>query len=349
MSENTHLTPVWLIYADGRRLDTRHEGALRRIIVNDRLNGVSVFSLVFDSAELDVRASGLLTFGSRVSIHLGYKDDIEEVFAGDVLGFRALLPESGAARIEVIGCNVLYKLEAAEHCRSFEEKTPAGIIAGVIQSYSLEAEVEDFGAKAAFSASSAETDLMFILRLASAGGKDIYAFDSKVYVAAEITARKDEIIYEWGKNLIDFEAEENIRRLVSSYTFMGWDTQKNEAFSGEAAPKDIPLRVGGAKSWTDLVPGGGAASRSLCASASLRDAHDAKEAAAAALQKNSFRFARAQGSGEGNYKLRPGMRVTIKMAAEAFSGEYIAGSVCHRFDYTQGYRTDFSLKRNMSP
>ena len=31
MGENKHLTPVWIVYVDGKRLDTDHEGALERM------------------------------------------------------------------------------------------------------------------------------------------------------------------------------------------------------------------------------------------------------------------------------------------------------------------------------
>ena len=31
MGENKHLTPVWIVYVDGKRLDTDHEGALGQI------------------------------------------------------------------------------------------------------------------------------------------------------------------------------------------------------------------------------------------------------------------------------------------------------------------------------
>ncbi|MDR1933420.1 MAG: hypothetical protein LBQ57_11450 [Spirochaetales bacterium] len=349
MSENTRLTPVWIIYADGKRLDTEHEGALRRLCVNDRLSGVGVFSLQFDTGRTPIRELGVLGLASRVSIHLGYKDEVEEVFAGDVLGFRTTLSNSGSARLEVTGCNDLHRLHHGRHSRSFEKKTAAQIVRALAGLYSLDARVEDFGSAQEFSTSREETDLELVLRLSSFYGKEVYAWDSTLYAAAEIRVRADEIIYEWGKNLTGFEAEQSIRGLCSGLTAAGWDGGKNEAFTARAAPADIPLRVGGASHWTDLIPAPGAAWESIAACAQLKDAEDARAAAAAALQRNSFRFGRARGGGEGNPKLRPGMRVQIKMAGEAESGEYIAETVCHRFDYGGGYRTDFSLKRNMSP
>ena len=32
-NENKTLVPVWIVYVDGKRLDTKHEGALKKIVV----------------------------------------------------------------------------------------------------------------------------------------------------------------------------------------------------------------------------------------------------------------------------------------------------------------------------
>jgi phage protein D len=349
MSETSRLTPVWIVYADGKRLDTEHEGALLGITVNDRLGGAGVFSLVFDTAQTDIRSRGLIGLGSRINIHLGYKDSVEEVFAADVLGFRTKLSSLGSASLEVTGCSELHKLQHGKHSRSFEKKTPADIIKTIAGIYSLKAEVENFGAAQEFSASREETDLELVLRLASFYGKEVYAANACLYTAAEITVRNDEIIYEWGKNLMEFEAEENVRGLESGFTAFGWDTGKSEAFNSRAAPDTIPLRIGGDRHWTAHIPDAGAAWESHSFEPRLTDAEDARLFAAAQLQRSSFRYARARGSGEGNSKLRPGMRVLIKAAGGAYNGEYIADTVRHLFDDSSGYRTDFTLKRNMSP
>jgi phage protein D len=284
-----------------------------------------------------------------VEIHLGCKDAVEEVFAGDVLGFRTELSSTGPALLEVCGCNDLHRLHHGRHSRSFEKKTPAQIIRLLAGMYGLEAAVPDFGSPEEFCASREETDLEFILRLASFYAKEVYTYLSRLYVDGEITARQDEIIYEWGKNLISFEAEESIRGLAPAITAAGWDTGKNEAFSARAEPPAIALRVGGHSHWTSLVPVDTSSWEGFTADARLKDAEEAAVCAAAALQRDSFRFGRARGSGEGNPKLLPGMRVNIKAAGEAASGEYIACAVRHSFDYASGYRTDFTLKRNMSP
>ena len=85
-SENRTLTPVWIAYVDGVRLGTGYEGALRRIHIHDRLDFAGTASLLFGSSPLDFCNDGTFTIGSEFSIHLGYKDDVHEVFTGDVTG-----------------------------------------------------------------------------------------------------------------------------------------------------------------------------------------------------------------------------------------------------------------------
>jgi phage protein D len=349
MSENKHLTPVWIVYVDGSRLDTDHEGALTNIEINDFLNGISTFSILFDTSHINIRNSGLISLESEISIHMGYKDDVGEVFFGDVLGFKAILPEHGVTQLEVKGCNVLHRLNHGVHNKGFEDKSPPDAMKAVIDSYSLDAEVEDFGSVSPFFAVEGQTDYEFLLNTADAYGKNVFAAENTIYVAKEISVSSDEIIFEWGKSLISLDSEQNITEQISGFDYLGWDQVKNESFTGHAEPADISLKIGGTNQWADISKGGSGKFSGSTITSAQKDADTAKQAAIGLLQKNSFLFETAQGKAEGTYKLRPGMRVTIKMAGESFDGEYIAESVNHHFDHTGGYTTGFTLKRNMCP
>lgn len=349
MSENNHLTPLCIIYADGKRLDADHEGALRRITVTDRLNGISTAAVLFSTVETKVRDLGLIALESTFSIHLGYKDDLGAVFQGEVTGFRETLPPNGAEELEVSGCNVLHKLSHASRFHNFEGKTPSEVISGILDGYSLQAEAEDFGANQDFSSEKSQTDLEYLLLTALSYGKQVYADGSTVYIKNETAVRSDEIIYEWGKTLIHFEGTQNILQLNSAVDFIGWDHLKGESFAGCAELSDIPVKIGGSNDWTKISKGGNGKYREIYINSQLKDMEEANALASGILQQNSFAFCHAEGRGEGNYKLRPGMRVTIKMTGETFAGEYMADTVTHSFDSCNGYTTSFTLKRNMLP
>ncbi len=175
----------------------------------------------------------------------------------------------------------------------------------------------------------------------------MFADKDTIYVSGNIAVRSDEIILEWGKSLISFESDMGIRDVISGCNYVGWDPLKGESFTVSVSLADIPVKVGGTKDWTKVSNGGSEKFIETIVDMQLTDADEAKQRALGQLQKNSFLFGQASGRTEGNYKLRPGMRVTVKMAGESFDGEYIAESVCHRFDYSEGYTTSFTLKRNM--
>jgi phage protein D len=347
MTENKHLTPIQIIYADGKRLDTEHEGALREITIRDTLNGISSFSILFDTTETKIADKNILSLESQLSIHLGYKDDAEEVFSGEVLEMKAIFPEFGTEQLEVSGCNILHKLHHGEHSSSFEKMTPSDIIKGIIESYSLKAEVDEFGSAAEYSSQDGCTDYDYLIDMANLYGKDVFANKDTIYVANDISIRSDEIILEWGKSLISFEANLSMKNLLSRYDYIGWDPLKNESFTSGAALSDILVKVGGSKDWTKISKGGQNKFTGYTSDLRIYDADDAKQRAAGLIQKNSFQFSYGFGKTEGNYKMRPGMRVKVKMTGEKFEGEYIAEHVTHRFNYSNGYTTSVLLKRNM--
>jgi len=349
MSENKRLTPTWIIYVDGRRLDTAHEGALRSIEIVDRLNGVSTFTVVFYTAEVKVREQNLISLESEISIHMGYKDDVEEVFSGEVLAFRGIFPENNAEQLEVSGCNALHKLSHASRFRGFEEKKPSEVIEGLLDGYSLKAEVDDFGVPRLYQSEESQTDWEYLREQAKAHGKQVYATGSTVYVKDEISVRSDEIIYEWGKSLMSFKAHQDISGLVSRVDYIGWDHLKNESFTDGAALKDLPLKIGGPKDWGEVSKGGSGKFEEAIVDMNCRDSDEAKQLALGRLQGNSYRFGFANGKGDGNCRLRPGMRVTAKAVGESFEGEYTAFEVTHKFDTRSGYTTEFILMRNMCP
>lgn len=345
--ENKTLTPVWICYVDGKRLDTKHEGALKKIVVKDTLNGIGQCSLLFDTSAEKLLELGDLALESEVSVHLGYKDDVEEVFDGFITAFAPKFKEFGHEMVEVICSNAMVKFIHGKHYTSSENKTCSDVIKEIIENYSLTADVDSFGATFVFDNIHGLTDYEYIQSCCNKYGKDFYAYADKVYVKDSIEVRSDEVIFEWGKSLIEFYPCQNLENLYSEVNVVGWDSAKCEGITGNAKIADVPVKVGGSNDWTKSSKGGDGKWIHNIIDKSIFDNEDAKNIALGVLQKNSYNFMTATGKSEGTYKLIPGMRVNIKYVGKVFEGEYIAESVTHEFDITSGYTTSFSLKRNM--
>lgn len=346
--ENKHLTPVWIVYVDGKRLDTDHEGALQRIHVDDVLDEVGYCTLEFDTSAVKIADAGTFSLESEVAVHLGYKDDCDQVFVGEVTDFETQCNEYGHEQLIVTCRNCLYKLENSYKAVSFESKTLSDILKEILDIYSINGEIDSFGPTKEYSAELHINDLQFLLNNSKAYGKTVYAYDSKVYIKDEVTVANDDVIMEWGKSLISFEGNEKLKNQLSECTFNGWDEINCEAITGTASLSDLPLKVGGSKSWEDNSKGAGGNWKSTFIEDDLFDNDDAKNRAIGKLMNTSFEYQTGVAKGEGNYKVHPGMRVSIKYVGNKFSGEYIANRVEHDISVGGAFTTTVHVKRNMT-
>ena len=344
---NKHLTPVWIVYVDGQRLDIAHEGALQRIVVDDKLNDVGVATLEFDTSYLQVRDAGTFWLESEVSVHLGYKDDCQQVFVGEVTEFIQEYREYGHQRLKVVCKNCLHRLQNAHQALSVESKTLSEALVSRLESYGIKAQVDSFGTKKYF-VESQITDYEFLMESANKYGKTVYAHGNKVYVQDEVTISNEDVVLEWGKSLVYFRGRESLKGQLSGCSFVGWDSRKGQGITGRVSLGEVPVKVGGGRSWEDNSKAAGGRWHSTIMEESLRDREEAVVLAKAYLQNLSMQYQMAECKCEGDQRIFPGMRVTVKYVGESYSGEYIANHVLHEFSVYGGYTTTLYLKRNMA-
>ena len=344
--ENRTLTPVWIAYVDGVRLGTGYEGALKRIYIHDRLDFAGTASLLFGSSPLDFCNDGTFTIGSEVSIHLGYKDDVQEVFAGEVTGFAPRLDEYSAPLMEVKMHSKLHRLNKGTRCASFEHKTPAGIIRDIVQGYNLNADVEEFGPEYNYIEQKNFTDYGYIMYLAGKYGKTVYCHGNTVHVKTEITPTDDDVVLEWGKTIISARTKTDLAAQLSAVTATGWDMRKCSGFTATATMKDVPLKIGGEYCWEDNAKGYDSHKVGQLSSSSFTDEKDAMEVARSVLLGRSLQFQSCEAKTEGNCRIRPGNRLTVKYLGRHSDGEYLVYSVEHSLSVQDGYFTTCHLKRN---
>ena len=345
-SENKTLTPIWIVYADGARLPWKYEGALKKIRVSDRLSSIGTASLVFGMSALDFDNDDVFSEGSEVSVHLGYKDDVEEVFSGEVTGFVPRFGEYGAPQMEVQIETKLHRLDKGIRAKAFESKTTAQIIKEIITNHNLKAEVEEFGPKHNYTEQRNITDYDYITQLACKYGKTVWCQGNTVYVKTEITPSDDDVILEWGKSIISARAKTSMTKQLSAATCTGWSIMDCRGFAATATMKDIPLKIGGEYSWEDNSKGYDPKKIEQITTEEIIDEEDAAAVAKAYIQNRSFKFQSCDIKTQGNYRIKPGNRLTVKYIAKQSDGEYLIESVEHTLDMQGGFITRCHLKRN---
>ena len=344
--ENKTLTPTWIAYVDGARLGWKHEGALKSIRIHDGLNSIGTASLVFDLPATDFDNDDVFSEGSEVSVHLGYKDDVEEVFSGEVTGFVPRFGEYGAPQMEVQIETKLHRLDKGIRAKAFESKTTAQIIKEIITNHNLKAEVEEFGPKHDYTEQRNITDYDYITQLACKYGKTVWCQGNTVYVKTEITPSDDDVILEWGKSIISARAKTSMTKQLSAATCTGWSIMDCRGFAATATMKDIPLKIGGEYSWEDNSKGYDPKKIEQITTEEIIDEEDAAAVAKAYIQNRSFKFQSCDIKTQGNYHIKPGNRLTVKYIGKQSDGEYLIESVEHTLDMQGGFITRCHLKRN---
>ena len=110
--------------------------------------------------------------------------------------------------------------------------------------------------------------------------------------------------------------------------------------------KDVPLKIGGEYCWEDNAKGYDSHKVGQLSSGSFTDEKDAMEVARSVLLGRSLQFQSCEAKTEGNSRIRPGNRLTVKYLGKHSDGEYLVYSVEHDFSVQDGYFTTCHLKRN---
>ena len=110
--------------------------------------------------------------------------------------------------------------------------------------------------------------------------------------------------------------------------------------------KDVPLKIGGEYCWEDNSKGYDLHKVWQLSSGSFTDEKDAMEVARSVLLGRSLQFQSCEAKTEGNSRIRPGNRLTVKYLGRHSDGEYLVQSVEHDFSVQDGYFTTCHLKRN---
>ncbi|MBD5448336.1 MAG: phage late control D family protein [Treponema sp.] len=321
---------------------------MRRIRVSDRLDGIGRCVIEFGHPAVALLEKGAIVPESAVDVHLGYKDDCGKVFGGEVTGLEYGYSEHGGECLRVTVSGRLHRLRNAMRSVSYERKTAGGFVTEMLDRYGLKADVEDFGPEREVSVHHLESDWDFLIEHAKRYGRSVYEQDGTVYVRNEITVSQDDIVLEFGKSMISFRVRESLDEQISKCTYTGWNMLKAEGVTGSAEVGEVPVKAGGGTSWSDearILPG---MWESVIDSQGVTDAEDARNRALGELQNASMEWQRAEVRCEGDHRIQPGMRVTLKYVGERFSGEYVAERVEHEFGI-DGFITEVHLRRNMLP
>ncbi|MDC7220331.1 MAG: hypothetical protein PQJ59_10340 [Spirochaetales bacterium] len=343
--ENVTLTPTFIVYINGTRLGVEHEASVRQILVKDEMGAPSSCRLILSDMDRQWVDSSDFDPAQNISVLLGFKDAVEEVFNGEIIECEVILKKQADATVIIECSNKLHRLFQVKKHRNFNEITDEDIVAEIAGEYGLSVDTDALSTEHIIRVQQGITDYEFMKKLAADYHYRLWIKEDTLYLKEE-TEGDEDIVLEWGKTLLDFRGKQATKKLFTQVEVVGWDNMSGEGFSVVADPDMVTQRVGTGDLGLSLVAENFGDRSVVFLDDDIADEQSAEERAVNILSGNSWGYKNAQAVCEGDNRILAGSTVEIKETGNRFSGTYRVKRAVHNFHASSGYRTNCELERN---
>lgn len=213
------------------------------VVVNREINRIPEATIILEDGSLAdqtfrLSESGDFAPGKKIDIELGYRGTTEPVFTGVVVGQQIRL-RAGRGLLVVRCKDAAYRLTINRRSRYFEDQKDSEALESLLQEAGLEYEVADTTDVVPDLSQHICTDWDFLVSRAEANGMIVAVTDGKVRVAVPELNAVPVLRLEYGANLIDFDAEVDVRGQFAAVESRAWRAAEDETVT-EENPPDSP-------------------------------------------------------------------------------------------------------------
>ncbi len=343
------LAPEIAIRVNGSEIPNEVKADLISIVVLDDVNTTGMFSFKLkceDSAEMEVKwiDDDLVKEGNTVAIDMGYRDNLETLFEGEITALEPEFSSEEASLLTVMGYDRRHRLMGKRKTRSFLNMKDSDIANQVAADWGLTPDIESTEITREHVLQLNQTDFGFLLERARRIGYELIVGNSRLSFRKRATDGDASIVLNREVELLEFSARLSTSTQVGEVSVMGWDPKRKEAIVGESSAGDE--RPMGGSSGPSVVEEVFAGTSEVFIDNPVQTQADADDYAQGWFNEMALRYVEGQGLCIGRTDLRAGILVDIEGLGQRFSGRYYLTSVKHFYQPNLGYRTAFSARRN---
>lgn len=234
---------TYKVLTDGNELSKQYQ--VKSIVVSKEVNRIPSAHLVIIDGEaakqdFDLSNQDLLIPGKEIEITAGYHSDEETIFKGIVIKHSLRIRENSSQLI--LECkDKAVKMTIGRKSKYFYESKDCEIFEEILDSYSLEKDVEQTSISHAELVQYNASDWDFIVSRAQANGKLCFVDNGKITITKpEVNGKEIETIT-FGTTLLDFDAEMDARHQMNSITSYSWSHADQELLEIEATDPAVDL------------------------------------------------------------------------------------------------------------
>jgi uncharacterized protein len=325
---------------------------LSSVSVVEDLEGAGMFTLQLKTwdamkGELTWVDDKLFNCGSTVEIQMGY-EKLETLIIGDITGLEPSFSRDSEYTLTVRGHDLRHRLMRGTKRRSFLDMKDSEIASQIARELGLNPDVTDTKEKLNYVLQSNKTDWDFLQYRAKRIGYEVLVNNKTLFFRPPQNASPQKLTLKFTEDLLDFSARLSTMNQIGQVEVRGWDPKKKELFISKAGVGDETTKMEGSISGPKAVDREFGKTSHTIADVIVSSQAEADRIALKMFNEMALNYITGDGSCLGRTDLHPGTAIEITDIGKRFSGSYYITSVTHSYSKTQGYRTQFSVKRNAS-
>ncbi len=311
--------PNYKVQIGGTTYESGPSSEIKSIAVGFEINSLCSFDIIL----VNTKNSAKLKRGDDVSITVGYENNLNEIFRGNI---DTVEPDISTIRIS--GLNGMSKLLNKRVNQLYEKQLAGKIVEDVASKCSVSKEkIEDGIEFPMYAVDNTKTVYEYILNLGEMCGFDFYLTIENKLVFKKYE-KKTTHTYTYSKNIINHE----IIRHIPQYESVDVYGESSSSFKGAETSHWLTKKNVAGKEGT----GDGMFVHDL----SIRDTDSAKNVAKAKLSKiKKTVYGRVKVLGNPDIKLGDAIKV-VDMPAENMNGEFQVKSIHHKLNKNSGFTTE---------
>lgn len=294
-------------------------------------------------AELAFDAGSALTLGAELGVYTGDEAGPREIFKGKVSALEMICVYGKPPELVVLAEDALTLARRGRRSKVYDGMSPADVVRAIAGELGLTPTITGLDGPVGTWAQLDETDLGFLRRLLARFDADLQAVADTLQVSPRQDVSRGSIELALYGQLASVRVIADLAEQATAVTAAGWNAADGAAVKGEAS-RLVAAGPGSGRNGLEWAAEVFGTRSEHLATPAVFGSDEARAVAEAALDRRSRRFVRAEGTAEGNAKLRVGSTVALSGISAQFDNSYYVVRACHRFDLQQGYRTEFSAE-----
>lgn len=330
------------VLVDGQEIAREHKDRIREIRVVDYLALPDVCTLQIgypkpkqktDPFLIDSQPFGI---GKKLEVRMGGREERSPtaVFKGEI---TTLEPEFGAGGISltVRAFDHAHVLHRARKSRPFANQTSSDIVSKIVKEAGLTPRCDASGGPHEFIQQDNETDWDFIWRLAERIGFEFLVDDKTAHFRRPGSGQEVEL--EWQGELISFHPRATSVQQVEEVTVRSYDPKSKKLIEASAKAPNQIARIGLQRSAVKRT-----GSTVHVATEPVKTQAEGNALAQALLDKLANGYIAAEGTAQGNPRIKAGAKVKINGVGTTFGGTYRVATSTHVLRGGGTYTTHFA-------